>query len=65
MEKKTSVSCEMMVIVVVIYTNSESSKYTLDPIHRTMKKTGTPMENQTGVTGINPNQHRQHYTVGE
>lgn len=33
-------------VVVEVYTHSVSSKYTLDPIHRMMKSTGTPVERQ-------------------
>lgn len=37
--------------VIQVYTNSVSSKYTLDPIHRTMKSTGTPVtEIKTSVS---------------
>lgn len=35
-----------------INTNSVSSKYTLDPIHRMMKNTGTPVEKQKTKTNI-------------
>lgn len=41
-----------IIIVVEVYTHSVSSKYTLDPIHRTMKSTGTPVERQENKTNV-------------
>lgn len=43
-------------MVVEINTHSVSSKYTLDPIHRMMKSTGTPAERQKTKTNVSETQ---------
>lgn len=42
-----------MEMIVEVYTNSVSSKYTLEPIHRMMKSMGTPEEGQKKTVMMN------------